>query len=158
MIGGKKVVALCATRISDSTVHSFVKLLSRQLQSHNIGLLIFTLNTDLYWEEDVYHSEASGFNIIPYDLIDALLYMDERVKCRRIGESIIAKAKEHNIPVLVLDGQYENTISVSFDYAAGFEKIVRHVIEDHGVRRPHMMAGLRNNKLLCFGRSSRNMV
>ena len=146
MIGGKKVVALCATRISDSTVHSFVKLLSRQLQSHNIGLLIFTLNTDLYWEEDVYHSEASVFNIIPYDLIDALLYMDERVKCRRIGESIIAKAKEHNIPVLVLDGQYENTISVSFDYAAGFEKIVRHVIEDHGVRRPHMMAGLRNNK------------
>ena len=48
-------------------------------------------------------------------------------------------------PAIVIDGDYEDTIHVSFDYGAGFEQIARHIIEDHHAKHPHMMAGLPNN-------------
>ena len=40
---------------------------------------------------------------------------------------------------------YENTINVCFNYEDGFENVVRHVIEEHGCRKLHMMAGLKDN-------------
>ncbi len=146
MIDGKKIIALCTTRINDTPLHSFIKVLNSQIKDGGFRLLVFTLNTDLYWEEDAVHSEAYVFDVIPYDRIDYLLLMDERIKSKKLGNHILDCARKYNIPHLVIDGNYENAPSIRFDYEAGFEKIVRHVIEDHHHRNVHMMAGQEDNK------------
>jgi hypothetical protein len=45
-----------------------------------------------------------------------------------------------------VDGNYDGCILVNFDYEAGFEAIARHVIEEHHVKHPLMMAGIKDNE------------
>ena len=145
MIFEKKIVALCTSRIYDPEAHLFIEKLGEALRSENIGLFIYTISSDLYWNEDVFSSQTYVFDLIPYDKVDYIVFMDEKIKSRRIGEKIIARASDHSVPVVVIDGHYKDTVSVCFDFACGFEKIVRHMIEYHNVRRPHFMAGIKDN-------------
>ena len=145
MIRDKKIVALCTSRIYDSQTHFFIEKLNEAFRPHNIRLLIFTINSALYWDETSYFPETHVFDLIPYSAADAVIIMDEKIKSRRVAEKIIAEAKAHSVPVEVIDGKYNDSCSVHFDYEKGFEQIVRHVIEFHKVRRPHMMAGKRGN-------------
>lgn len=145
MTNKKKTVALCTSRIFDIQNHAFIRKLNESLKEDGIRLLVYAINSDLYWEEDNDNTEAFVFELIPMWKIDALIYMDEKIKSHKVARHVIDRAKSYNVPVLVVDGSYEGCPSVSFDFESGFESIVRHIIEEHHVRRPHFMAGIRNN-------------
>ena len=145
MVNGKKLIALCTSRIYDSQIFGFIKTLSETLNQDNCALMIFTINSDIYWEEDHNPAEAYVFDIMPYEELDCILIMDEKIKSHNVSNRIINKAKNANVPVVIVDGEYEGTTLVNFDYETGFEEITRHIIEHHKVKRPHMMAGIRDN-------------
>lgn len=145
MLFGKKIIALCTARINDSLMGKFISVLNNKLNKNGFSLLVFSMNSELYWNEEDISTESSVYEIINYEITDAIVIMDERIKSRTIAENIISRAKANGVPVMTVDGKYDGIPCVSFDYENGFEKIVRHVIEDHGVRKPHFMAGLRNN-------------
>ncbi|MBR4720107.1 MAG: GGDEF domain-containing protein [Lachnospiraceae bacterium] len=145
MVGDWKIAALCTSRIYDLQVHSFIVALNEQLQKYNYALWVYALNEDLYWEEDKYPAEASVFDYISYEHADVIIIMDEKIKSHSIAQKIISEAKSHEKPVLILDGHYDGCSSVRFDFAGGFESVVRHVIEDHGVRKPVFMGGFKGN-------------
>ena len=146
MIGSKRIVILCTSRIFDSQVHDYIEQVNKRVSQMDAVLLIFAVNADIYWKEDAIPAEASVFDIIPYELADVVIIMDEKIKCRTVTEKVIANAKKHNLPVLVVDGAYENASGIVFDYKAGFENIVRHAFEKRDIKRPHIMAGIPNNK------------
>ncbi|MBR3039656.1 MAG: GGDEF domain-containing protein [Lachnospiraceae bacterium] len=145
MVNGKKLISLCTSRVYDSQVFGFIKTMGEMLQKENCALMIFTINSDIYWEEDINPAETYVFDIIPYAETDCILIMDEKIKSHSVSNRIISKAKKAGVPVVVVDGEYEGTTRVNFDYEAGFEQITRHIIEDHHAKHPHMMAGLRDN-------------
>ena len=145
MICDRKAVALCTSRIYDPQTHLFIEKINESFRRREVSLFIYTINYDFYWNENEKTDEAYVYDLIPYDKMDLVILMDEKIKSHRISEKIISASKEHSVPVIVIDGHYDGTISVCFDYETGFEAIVRHVIEDHGVRRPHMMAGIEGN-------------
>lgn len=146
MINGKKFVALCTSRIYDPQIHGYIVKFNERLRAEDCSLLIFAINSDIYWEEDRQASEKYVFDLIPYDFIDAVVIMDEKIKSHRIAEKIIRKSNEHQVPVIISDGHYENTSCINFDYSQGFELVVRHIIEEHKVTRPHMFAGQPDNE------------
>ena len=145
MVNGKKLVALCSSRIYDPEIHGYIVNLNKQLQRENCALLIFAINSDIYWAEDINPAETYVFDIMPYEELDCVIIMDEKIKSHSVANRIIDRAKENKVPVVVVDGSYEGTTSIKIDYEQGFEKIVRHVIEEHHVKHPHMMAGLPDN-------------
>jgi diguanylate cyclase (GGDEF)-like protein len=145
MVGDKKIVALCTSRVYDPQVQSFIEAFNEKVKDQGIRVWIYALNADIYWEEDSDSAEIAIFDIIPYDLIDAVVLMDEKIKSHRIAERIIARAADRKLPVVVVDGQYPGTSDVRFDFAAGFEAVVRHILIDHGVKRPHFMGGIKGN-------------
>ena len=140
-----KTVVMCTSRIFDIQNHAFIKKLNETLHAAGVRLLVYALNTDIYWDEDADMTETFIFDLIPMWKADALLFMDEKVKSHTVAERVISRAKHFNIPVLVADGEYEGCVSVRFDFKNGFERLVRHIIEDHHVKKPHFMAGIRNN-------------
>ena len=146
MVGNKKIVILCTSRIFDSQVHDYIEQVNKHISQMNAVLLIFAVNADIYWKEDAIPAEAAVFDIIPYELADVVVIMDEKIKCRAVTEKVIANAQKYKLPVLVVDGEYENASSLVFDYKAGFENVVRHVFEERDIKRPHMMAGIPDNK------------
>lgn len=142
----KRLIALCTSRVYDPQIHSFIVNLNERLKAEGYALLIFTINSDIYWEEDRIATEKYVYELIPYDQVDAIVIMDEKIKSHKIADRIISKATQYNVPVVITDGKYSGTSGITFDYEAGFEKVVRHMIEFHHVRRPHMMAGHRDNE------------
>ncbi|WP_026493449.1 diguanylate cyclase domain-containing protein [Butyrivibrio sp. XPD2002] len=144
MINGKKLVALCTYRIYESQVFGFVTELNRLLQANDCYLFIYTLNSEIGNSGDE-SDETAVFDLVPYDKVDAVVIMDEKIKSREVVQKILDKAASHDVPAIVIDGEYENASLVRFNYAKGFEAVVRHVIEFHKVKRPHFMAGKRNS-------------
>ncbi len=146
MINGKKIIALCSSRIFDHQQFSILEEINEYLRPYNCCLLIFALTSDLYWMTESDSAESYVFDIIPYDKLECLIIMDEKIKCSAVTEDLIRKAHEHTVPVVVVDGKYEGASEVSFDYEKGFENVVRHVIEYHGAKKPHFIAGSKGNK------------
>lgn len=144
MINGKKLVALCTYRVFESAVFSFITEFNRLLFADDCYLFVYALNSELGSNGDD-RAEADVFELIPYDKTDAIVIMDEKIKSREVVEKILDKASKNHVPAVVIDGENENASLVRFDYAKGFEEVVRHMIEFHKVKRPHFMAGKRNS-------------
>ena len=145
MLFGHKIIALCTSRVYDAGQHRFIRVLNDELTRQGYRLFIYTLNTDLYWSEETRIAEKCVFELIPYDKIDGVIIMDEKIKSVTIAESIVKGALNAGVPVISVDGEHEGALTVKFDYEKGFEQIVRHVIEHHKVRRPHLVAGIKGN-------------
>ena len=77
MIYGKKLVALCTSRVYEPQIHGFIVELNERLRAENYSLLIFAINSDIYWEEDRQAAEKYVFNLIPYDAVDSIIILDE---------------------------------------------------------------------------------
>lgn len=145
MINGKKIIALCAYRVYDSQVFTFVSELNRLLGEIDCSLFIYAINAEIGNGGEVI-PEVAVFDLIPYDKVDAVVIMDEKIKSRETVQGILDKANDNNVPAIIIDGDYDDASLVKFDYAKGFESVVRHVIENHHVMRPHFMAGKRDSE------------
>lgn len=144
MINDKRLVALCTYRIYDPQEFAFITELSRLLKDAGCAFFIYALNTEIgSGGNDI--AETAVFDLIPYDKTDVVVILDEKIKSRKVVQKIINKASAKDVPVLVVDGHYDNVSTVCFDYGKGFENVVTHMIEHHRCRRPHMIAGKKNN-------------
>ncbi len=144
MINGKKIVALCTYRIYEAQEFAFLSELSRIMPENDCFMFIYAMNSELGYDGNDM-AEVEVFNLIPYDKVDVVVIMDEKIKNREVAQEIIDKSAAFNVPVIIVDGEYDNASMVKYDYASGFEKVVRHVIEEHKVKKPHFMGGKRNN-------------
>ena len=142
----KKLIALCTSRIYDPQIHGYIERLNERLHKEDYSLLIFAINSDIYWDEDRPAAEKFVFDIIPYDSIEAVVIMDEKIKSHNVTNKIIESARKANVPAIVCDGHYSNASNIQFEYDKGFELICRHIIEEHNIKRPHMMAGQPDNE------------
>ena len=145
MLNGQKIVVLCMSRLFDTDHHKFVMQLNEKFKKENISLWIYHINTDLYWNEEHLHAESAVFDLIDYQRTDAVILMDEKIKSRTVSNKIISQAHAANVPVLTVDAEYPACSSLCFDYKAGFEAVVRHVMEVHHAKNPHFMAGIKGN-------------
>lgn len=146
MIGGKKIVALCTYGIYEPQIFGFISDLNEKITAVDARLFVYAMNIEIGNTGDFYIAEASVYDLIPYDKVDAVVIMAERIKSREVCQKIIDRSNENNIPVIVIDGDYDDVVKVKYDYASGFECVVRHVIEEHKPKRPHFMAGKKNNQ------------
>lgn len=145
MLNGRRIISLCTSRLNDIESSRFVTGLNRSLNESDASLFIYNINTDLYWDDSNIRAEAAVFGLVNYDVTDIVIIMYERIKNKTICDRITEEAKAHNVPVIIVDGAGEGCINICFDYKKGFEAITRHIIEKHGSKRPHFLAGLKDN-------------
>lgn len=145
MLNGKRIISLCTSRLNEMENSRFVAELNEELRARDTALFIYNVNTDLYWNDDNIRAEAAVFGLVDFDISDAVIIMYEKIKSNAVTERLIKEAQRKNVPVIIVDAEYEDCINICFDYKKGFETIVRHVIEKHGVKRPHFLGGLHDN-------------
>ena len=145
MLHGYKIIAICTTKMHSQQDMSFLTELNERLRYLGYRIFIYSTCSDLYWNSRSEQGEKSVFDLIDFDVLDAVIITYEKIKNRTISRNIARSAMEKGLPVIVLDGHIDGCINMNFDFRAGFEKIVRHVVEDHGLRRLHMMAGMKDN-------------
>lgn len=145
MMFGKKVIALCLSRINDDVSHDYIMNLSKFFEERDWRLFVYATCTDLYWNTPEDRGEASVFSLINYDVTDAVIIMDEKIKSRDTIDTIRKNCGERDIPVIFAGGIEPNYRSLEFDFEEGFALVIRHVMEYHGVTDLHMIAGQKGN-------------
>ena len=146
MINGKKIVALCTYGILEPQIFRFISDLNEMLRADNGQMFVYAMNTEIGNGGEFYIAESAVFDLVPYDKVDAVVIMAERIKGDDVVQHIIDRSNACDVPAIVIDGDFDGVSLVKYDYAKGFEAVVRHIIEDHHVRRPHFMAGKRHNE------------
>ena len=69
----------------------------------------------------------------------------EMIRSDEINRQIIRLAQKKKLPVFMLEREYEGCVNMAFSYMDGFEKVARHMVEDHHCGDIVMVAGIRGN-------------
>lgn len=146
MLNGKKIIALCLPRINDSDCHKLITSMQKCLPSPEWRLMVFATSTDLFWRTSEEAGQAAVFDLINYDITDAIVIFDEKIKDPNVVHSIIGKTRARGKLCIVIGKEYEDTVRIGFSYDKGFEEMVKHVIDVHKARRVHMIAGIKGNE------------
>ena len=164
MGNSKKIIGLCLTKINDDFRKSFVHCLYNETKDSDYKLLVFNSVLDLY-NNDVYDDGAKAiYQMINFELLDALVIMYETFMNKSVVDELIHHAHKRRIPVILIHGKAENCYCIERDYDEAFEEIIDHVIRHHGRKNPFFMGGLKGeenseHRLQCFKRVlSRNGI
>ena len=76
----------------------------------------------------------------------AVIIFGEILKNEAVIARLVQMGKDAGVPVFTIQKYVEGCVNIDFNYAEGFEKVVRHVIEDHKVNDVIMFAGFKDNR------------
>lgn len=141
VIGNVKIIAVCMCKVYDERNYNFIQALNSFAVENDYRLFIYHTCSDLYWKTLSEKGEQSVFDLIDYNVTDAVVTFEEGVYAEDTMTKIRENAAAHGKPVLSVGVEHDDCISVKFGYAKGFEQVVRHVIEKHGVRDIGFIAG-----------------
>lgn len=141
-----KLIAVCLSTLHDEDRFNFVKRLNKYAVNNGFRLIVFNATTDLYGKPTSDKEGASFvFRLMPYHMLSAIIIFPNFVYHEQSIKDIIKKGNENNIPVFSIDKVLDGCINLSFTYLDVFEKLCRHVIEDHGARKLFLITGFENN-------------
>ena len=143
MLNGRKIAALFIARANDERHMEFIGYLNDALVKNGYQLVIYHTCTDFYHFSSIERGEVSVIQLMDFSVIDTVIIFDEAFHNKDVPRSVADLAKEHGTPVITVGAQYDGCISFVFDYAKGFENIIRHVVEHHGAKDICMIAGIK---------------
>ncbi|MBD5129543.1 MAG: GGDEF domain-containing protein [Ruminococcaceae bacterium] len=145
MINGKRIIALCIPKINDDSSRKFIVALNNSLPFEDCRLMVFATCSELFFGTTTEDGEMCVYDLLDLDYVDVVVICVEKLKNKELVERLVRKAIDGGKPVITVDGEYEGAISTEFDYEMGFRNVVEHVLDKHNVRRPHIMAGIKDN-------------
>ncbi len=116
MLNSHKIVSLCTTRLNEVENCRFITELNNGLRKQNAALFVYNINAEMYWSDDNIRAESAVFGLVDFNITDVVIVMYERIKNHSVARKIIDEANNHNVPVIIVDTEYENCINVCFDY------------------------------------------
>ncbi len=147
MIKGKKVIGICLTRLYGTTISNYISRLHNLAKKQGYKLIVFNSFLDFY-HGDAFDSGARAiYDIINYDIIDALIVYAESFCDDAVFDSIVEGAKSKNVPIILINKELEGCFSVMRDPEKAFKDIIRHIIKDHGVTDSVFIAGKRDGDI-----------
>ncbi len=146
MIDDKKILALCIPRVNDEDCHKLITALNRHLPGDSWRLFVFSTITDLFGNNPSERGETAIFDLINFDVVDALVVFEEKISNKAVVHTLFDRAAQKDIPIISIGEDYGKAISARFVYDEGFEMIVNHVLDVHKPKKPHFMAGLKDNE------------
>ena len=142
MIDGKRVIAVCMTKMHWSGRLRFLDALKYCVHQEKMKLMIFNSFVE-YSEKDKTELGARHvYEILNPDIVDALVVYEDCFLENHIMADVIEKAKARGVPVIIIDGHNEGCFSIVNDYDEVYTDMIRHVIEDHHATSTFYMGGL----------------
>lgn len=141
MFNGYRVIALCISKAGNERHFDFIRALNSAAVTEGYRLFIYQTCSDLYWKTRSEEGDKAVFDLMDYDVIDAVVIFDEAFQDKEILDTILARAFAHDVPVISVGAERKGCVSFLFGYEQGFEQVVRHVVEFHGARDICFIAG-----------------
>lgn len=141
----KKFIGVCGARIFDQNAMWFLDALKKMGAKRGYYTIAFSANSSSFEDTDEAFGERHLFELSRHVNFSSLVILTETLKNPRLIRQIADIGREKHIPVFSMDGNVEGCYNLIKDYKNGFEKIVRHVVEEHEVHHVNMLAGFKDN-------------
>ncbi len=146
MVGKYKLIGVCTTKVHDEFCTEFLQELFRCASLNDYRLLVFNSFYDYYNDDEYDVGACSIYKMINFDVLDVIIMDGRRFYNPELVERIVSEARKRMIPVLMLNDEHDGCFSVMPNPTAAFKKLVAHVIDDHNVKRPYFIAGLKGER------------
>ncbi len=140
----RRIIAVCASWEDEENLNLMLNQLIHATEGKGFLPLCFTFDRSSIESrgETSIREFISAFDV---PNLAGLLLFGEMIRSDDINGQLIRFAHKRNLPVFMLERQYEGCVNMSFAYGDGFEQVIRHIVEDHGCREVVMVAGIRGN-------------
>ena len=139
MLNGYKLVAVCLTKIQDEVTYEFIDAFYQAVKGSDYRLLLFNSFSDLY-HQNVYDEGAKSiYQLLNYDLVDAVIIKADTINDHQVIRDLIARAKERQIPVILLNMKAEGCYSIVPSYENVLSQLIEHVIKVHHKRKLYLL-------------------
>lgn len=146
MLENNYVVGFCCTTMHKEPVRPVLDNLAEEFKNReDHRLIVYHCFEDLYFDTPNNRGAASIFNMINFDMLDAMIFIQYNENQKSIYTKVAEKCRQHNVPVICIDEHYDNAFNITFGYGDAFGQIVEHCITAHGCKRIKHMAGIRDN-------------
>ncbi len=146
MLNGKKVIGLCLTKVHDIRRSDYVNRLHFLAKKVGYKLVIFNSFVDFYRRDAFDEGAKSVYDIINYNIVDALVVLYDSFYNHSVADGIIENAKSHNVPVVLINGEAEGCSSVTAEYETALKAIINHVLREHQVHDTFFIAGAKGEE------------
>ncbi len=103
MIKNKRIIGVCITQLQNSRQIAYLNHLYRYAQNTNSKLIIFHSFSD-FEKPNFFHDDGGAiFNVINFDLIDALVIDTKGISDTTLISSLVEKAAVYGVPLLSED-------------------------------------------------------
>lgn len=149
----RKTIAVCVTGFNRENESRIVNGIREGCLKHNINMLAFAtmvkkpeFNSEHGLPENVILGESEIFELINYDITDGIVILGESIVDERVISSVHKKAAEHGIPVMnINDPNHTLDKNIILSDKITMEFIVRHLVEDHGLKKINFIGGFPGN-------------
>ena len=156
MKDNKRIIGICLTKVEDEFRTDFLSYFHKIADSLGYKVIVFNCPRDLYYGDINDRGAKKVFDLISYNVIDALVILDECFYDKGIVDSIIDNAYENNTPAVLVHSKHDKCLSVMTDYIDAFKELLRHLFEVHDIKRPVFIGGRKQDdrhnemRLRCF--------
>ncbi len=141
----KKLIGVCGTNLFEQNSIQFLSSLKDASLRSGYTTIAFSTCTNSMEGVDDLLSEKQLLHLCRHIDLDCLVMLSETIKNTELINYIVNIGKEKNIPVFSIDRKIDGCYNMPLDYNSGFRNIVSHVINDHGVTKVNMLAGMKDN-------------
>ena len=128
----RKIIGVLMSRASGQNQAKFIQGVQRRAYALNYDVLVFSNITDEGPSEKWQYGEYNIFNMINYDLLDAVILLPDTIKDRDSLVSIEEKIRTtFHKPVVAAELEANGITSIFTDDVCPVKKIVSHLIEEH---------------------------
>ncbi len=145
MINGKKIIGVCMTKAHTITRSDFLNRLHHISYKNGYKIITFNSFVDFYNNDAFDEGAKAVYDLIDHDTIDALVIHYDSFYNKAVAQDIIIRAKTHNTPVVILNGEADGCWSIADDYDDAFVALMAHVISDHNVTDTFFIAGKKDD-------------
>ncbi len=156
MKDNKRIIGICLTKVEDEFRTDFLSYFHEIAEQSGFKIIVFNCPRDLYYGDINDRGAKKVFDLICFDVIDALVILDECFYDKGIVDSIIDKAYDNNVPAVLIHSRHDKCLSVMTDYIDAYKEMLRHLFEVHDIKDPVFIGGRKQDdrhneiRLRCF--------
>ncbi len=145
MINNKKIIGVCLSKVQDEFITDYLLYLHRFAEDKDCKLVVFNSLRDLYFGDSSDTGSRKIFDVINYDMLDVLVILYESLYDRSVIDGMIAKARAHGLPVILLHGESDDCYCIYHDYRSAYKQVIEHMICDHEAKSFVFIGGRRTD-------------
>ena len=141
----KKKIAVFSTAWGADILAHFMRGMTEVMKPLNIDIYLFTCYASYGETDSSRYGELNIMNLPDLHNFDGAVIISNLLDFPGQADRIVKRCHEAGIPVVSHGLQLEGAHSVITDNMSGMKTLVRHLIDDHGVRNMTFIAGSADN-------------